>query len=676
MEVFGSKFDRQVGGVEPEEGARGVSVFYVFGAGDITITAALDDDLDTTLPTSTTITIHRRAIGTYRISAGIRLPQLFAPRYVTNDVSRTITRFVDVELLRPVRGAAVVPLAQLTIYAGRYGFAALDPDNSTVYASSGLAGDVPYLRPVANIYDGEEWRFIYRLFSTSSVSGFRTITIGIEPTNADIAYQPHYIDITTELGTSFFLDMRTAPLDYDLRNTPTLFAGRAPVGSGYNTIPLTIAGGVGQGSYGLSVAAADGISASVRFVSFFTGGHIANGELLIGDAIDEGDYWITVYASDPAGTTITNAFMARAFGSLSVRYLRQLPFLSARVADTVEYQLDNHLGRGDLWVSVISPFGFAISLDAATANLGLTGAFAIESRRAGDYYIDIVAGYNSAPERDYILPSTSRLSLKSRDRRLYVEPILAPITTTLRTAVRAVLTLSVLGGFEPYRYVIESLQGSRLTEAERDYVKIGVPLAANEVYVDLPDTFEEGVLSRRVLIYDSRTDGGANVQGAANFNIRVIPRTQVFEMSVVPPISATSYVSLAVSHSPQVFSQGGAGVYRYTASPPDAVTIDSTRLFVQFLRAGTITATIMADDSYQGTPPVLLTNTVRVFGGRFGVSVGAQLATLSSPPAKTAQTNAYYQSLPHPAEMRYNDKRPRRLVRIPAANECDTAKLT
>ena len=107
----------------------------------------------------------------------------------------------------------------------------------------------------------------------------------------------------------------------------------------------------------------------------------------------------------------------------------------------------------------------------------------------------------------------------------------APITTTLRTAVRAVLTLSVLGGFEPYRYVIESLQGSRLTEAERDYVKIGVPLAANEVYVDLPDTFEEGVLSRRVLIYDSRTDGGANVQGAANFNIRVIPRTQVFEMS-------------------------------------------------------------------------------------------------------------------------------------------------
>ena len=280
VEVFGSKFDRQVGGVEPEEGARGVSVFYVFGAGDITITAALDDDLDTTLPTSTTITIHRRAIGTYRISAGIRLPQLFAPRYVTNDVSRTITRFVDVELLRPVRGAAVVPLAQLTIYAGRYGFAALDPDNSTVYASSGLAGDVPYLRPVANIYDGEEWRFIYRLFSTSSVSGFRTITIGIEPTNADIAYQPHYIDITTELGTSFFLDMRTAPLDYDLRNTPTLFAGRAPVGSGYNTIPLTIAGGVGQGSYGLSVAAADGISASVRFVSFFTGGHIANGNCL------------------------------------------------------------------------------------------------------------------------------------------------------------------------------------------------------------------------------------------------------------------------------------------------------------------------------------------------------------------------------------------------------------
>ena len=150
VEVFGSKFDRQVGGVEPEEGARGVSVFYVFGAGDITITAALDDDLDTTSPTSTTITIHRRAIGTYRISAGIRLPQLFAPRYVTNDVSRTITRFVDVELLRPVRGAAVVPLAQVNaIYAGRHGFAALDPDNSTVYASSGLAPSlVPYLRPV------------------------------------------------------------------------------------------------------------------------------------------------------------------------------------------------------------------------------------------------------------------------------------------------------------------------------------------------------------------------------------------------------------------------------------------------------------------------------------------------------------------------------------------------
>ena len=174
-----------------------------------------------------------------------------------------------------------------------------------------------------------------------------------------------------------------------------------------------------------------------------------------------------------------------------------------------------------------------------------------------------------------------------------------------------------------------------------------MPLAANEVYVDLPDTFEEGVLSRRVLIYDSRTDGGANLPRSVvyYFNIRVYTAhggKRLFQMSVVPPISAIEFLlppSLPVSHSPQVFSQGRRGVYRYTASPPDAVTIDSTRLFVQFLRAGTITATIMADDSYQGTPPVLLTNTVRVFGGRFGVSVGAQLATLSA--AAAANDNAF-----------------------------------
>ena len=88
---------------------------------------------------------------------------------------------------------------------------------------------------------------------------------------------------------SFCRHMRTAPLDYDLRNTPTLFAGRAPVGSGYNTIPLPIARGVGQGSYGLSVAAADGISASVRFSFVFPVDDIANGDLLSRDAIDEGD---------------------------------------------------------------------------------------------------------------------------------------------------------------------------------------------------------------------------------------------------------------------------------------------------------------------------------------------------------------------------------------------------